>query len=77
MHKDTKSPASAEIIEQIGRVYAAEARIRGTSAEHRLAVRQAETVPLMAALKALLETRLAQVSTQSSRAKAIRYALGH
>ena len=77
VHKDTKSPASAEIIEQIGRVYAVEARIRGTSAEHRLAVRQAETVPLMAALKALLETRLAQVSTQSSLAKAIRYALGH
>ena len=47
---------------QIAAVYPIEARIRGQSAEERLAVRQAETKPLMAAFKTWTDDRLKEVS---------------
>jgi transposase len=47
------------------------------SAEQRVAVRQSETKPLMAAFWSWLMERLAEISAKSSLAKAIRYTLNH
>jgi hypothetical protein len=55
VHKTTNSPFAREVIERIGAVYAIEEGIRGLAADERRAARQAETKPLMAALKARLE----------------------
>lgn len=77
MHKITKSPVAREVIERIAGVYAIEDRIRGTSAEVRLVVRQAETNPVMDALRAFLMGVLAGISTKSALAAAIKYTLGH
>src|ERR1039457_1932360 len=55
----------------------AESRIRGRSAEQRRAVRQAQTRPLVEALRAWLENRLMAVSDKSSIAAAIRYGFNH
>jgi transposase len=50
VHKRTKDPVAAEALRRIGEIYAIEVRIRGCPADERVAVRQAETKPLMAAL---------------------------
>ena len=77
IHKATGCPVSAEALQRIAAIYAIEARIRGTSAAERLAVRQAETQALFDAIKPWLMDRLSEISTKSSLAKAIRYTLGH
>jgi transposase len=77
VHKQTKDPIAAEALRRIGEIYAIEARIRGRPALARVAVRQAETKPLMAALWSWLMERLEEISTKSSLAKAIRYTLNH
>jgi len=71
------SPIAAEAVQRIAAFYAIEARIRGTSADHRRKVRQAETKPLVDAFKPWLEARLMEISSKSGLAKAIRYTLGH
>jgi hypothetical protein len=50
VYKTTKSPFVQEVIERIAAIYAIEERVRGTSAEIRLAARKNETRPLMAEL---------------------------
>ncbi len=77
VHKRTKDPVAGEALRRIAEVYAIEARIRGSSAAHRVAVRRAETKPLMSALKVWLMERLGEISVKSSLAGAIRYTLGH
>jgi transposase len=77
VHKATQSTVTAELLAQIAAVYAIEARIRGNTAEQRLTVRQAESKPLMEALKHRLTELLAEVSVKSTLAAAIRYTLGH
>ena len=77
IHKASGCPVSAETLQRIAAIYAIEARIRGTSAEHRLEVRQAETQALFEALKPWLMDRLTEISAKSPLAKAIRYSLGH
>jgi transposase len=77
VHKASGCPVSLETLQRIAAIYAIEARIRGTSAEHRLQVRQSETQALFNALKPWLMDRLAEISTKSPLAKAIRYTLGH
>jgi len=74
-HKQTKDATALEALRRIGEVYAIEARIRGRAAEERVAVRQAETKPLMTALRSWLMERLAEISVKSSLAGAIRYTL--
>jgi hypothetical protein len=64
-------------LQRIADIYAIEARIRGTSADERLAVRQAETQDLFDAFKPWLMDRLSEISAKSTLAKAIRYTLGH
>jgi transposase len=75
VHKTTNSPFAQEVIERIGAVYAIEARIRGCGADERRAVRQAETKPLMEALKVRLEAVKDGISRQSTLIKAIDYML--
>jgi transposase len=75
VHKTTNSPFAKEVIERIAAVYAVEKRIRGLDADQRRAVRQAETKPLMEALKARLEATKDGISRQSTLVGAIDYAL--
>ena len=71
------APIAHEALERIAALYAIESRIRGRSAEERRAVRQAETKPLVEALRAWLENRLMAVSEKSAIAAAIRYGFNH
>ena len=77
VHKTTQSPAALEMLQQIAAIYAIEERIRGGTAEQRQTVREAESKPLMDALKRRLTGLLEDVSVKSTLAKAIRYTLGH
>jgi transposase len=77
VHKQTADLIAAEALLRIGEVYAIEARIRGLTADARVAVRQAETKSLLVALKRWLMERLGEISAKSSLAGAIRYTLGH
>jgi hypothetical protein len=43
LHKSTQSPMTAQIIALLGRIYKIKGEIRGTSAEHRLSVRQSQS----------------------------------
>jgi transposase len=71
------APIASEALERIAALYAIEAAIRGRSAEARAAVRQAQSKPLIDALKTWLEGELARVSGKSVIATAIRYGLRH
>jgi transposase len=75
-HVRTKSPIALQALEKIGAVFAVERGINGQSAEARRAVRQAQSLPLLADLKTYLETSLGRISRKSDLAKAIRYSLG-
>jgi transposase len=77
VYKETKSPFAHEVITRIAAIYAIEARVRGTSAEIRLAARQNETTRLMEDLKERMIEVRDGISAQSSLAEAIRYALHH
>jgi transposase len=74
-HARTKSPLALQALEKIGALFAIEREINGQSAEIRRAVRQSQSVPLLADLKAHLETSLNRISGKSDLAKAIRYSL--
>jgi hypothetical protein len=50
VHKRTADEIAGEALRRIGEISAIEARIRGRTAEERVAVRQVETKPLMATL---------------------------
>ena len=71
------APIASEALERIAALYAIETTIRGRSAEDRVAVRQAQSKPLVEALKAWLEGELVRVSGKSVIANAIRYGLKH
>ena len=75
VHKTTNSPFAREVIERIAAVYAIEDRIRGLDAGERRAARQAETKPLMEALKARLVAVKDGISRRSTLIKAIDYML--
>jgi len=75
--KGGAAPIAHEALERIAALYAIENRIRGRSAEERRAVRQAQTKPLVEALRAWLENRLMAVSDKSTIAEAIRYGFNH
>jgi len=62
---------------RIAALYAIEAGIRGRAAEQRLAVRQAQSAPLVAELEAWLHAQLNRLSRGSKLAEAIRYGLRH
>jgi transposase len=73
--KGGAAPIADEALQRIAALYAIEDRIRGRDPEARRLVRQAESKPLVVALRAWLETQLARLSSKSLLAEAIRYAL--
>ena len=74
-HARTKSPIARQALDKIGAIFAVEREINGRSAEARLAVRQAQSAPLLAELKNYLETSLGKISRKGDLARAIRYSL--
>jgi transposase len=73
--KSGPAPIADEALQRIAALYAIEEKIRGRDPEARRCVRQAESGPLVEALKAWLEAQLARLSGKSVLAAAIRYAL--
>lgn len=71
------APIATETLSRIAALYQIEAKIRGTSAEHRLAVRQAESRPLVEDLHSWLTGYLPKLPGRSPTADAIRYAKNH
>jgi transposase len=72
-----KAPIATETLQRIAALYAIEARVRGKSAADRLAVRQAESKPLVAELRVWFEAQIAKLPARGPTAEAIRYALNH
>jgi transposase len=73
-YESTKSPLAKEVLERIAPLFEIEGRINGQPPERRLAVRQAEAVPLLTELKGFMDKVLNQISGAGTLAKAIRYA---
>jgi hypothetical protein len=69
------SPIAGEVIARIAALYRIEDAIRGRPPNERVALRQRESRPKVAALKVYLE--LGRISGKSTLATAIRYALNH
>jgi hypothetical protein len=74
-HQATGSPIAAEALRRIAELYAVEKPIRGQSAKVRHRIRQAESRPLIKAMKPWLEDQLRRVPPRGGLADAIRYAL--
>ena len=72
-----KAPIATEALQRIGALYEIEARIRGKTAAERLSVRQAESKPLVEALRIWFEAQIAKLPARGPMAEAIRYALNH
>jgi transposase len=76
-HHATGSPIAAEALRRIAELYQIEARIRGRPPDQRAHIRQAQSRPLVEAMKTWLEGELARISAKSALADAIRYAVRH
>lgn len=77
LFKLDQSPIAQKAIARIGSLYAVEREIRGGAVSLRQSVRQRRAAPLLANLKAWLESVLMTISIKSELAKAIKYTLGH
>ena len=75
VHVETKSPAAAQALEMIARLFAIEADIKGRPPAERVAARRARATPILAELRAFLDATMAKISGKSSLAGAIRYAV--
>lgn len=73
--KGGTAPVAEEALRRITSLYRIEARIRGSSAEHRLAVRQAESASIIADMRPWLEEMLPRLPRSSNTAEAISYTL--
>ncbi len=74
-HQATGSPIAAEVLRRIAELYAIEKRIRGEPAEARRRKRQADSRPLIEAMKPWLEAQLGRIPNRGGLAEAIRYTL--
>jgi transposase len=75
VHAATASALAQEALERIAVLFKIEAEINGHAPEHRHAVRQERSLPLLADLKDYLTGAFASISRKSSLAGAIRYSL--
>ena len=75
LHEATGSPIAAEAVRRIGELYAIDKSIRGRAAEERRIVRNAQSRPLVEAMKPWLEIELGRIPGRGGLAEAIRYAL--
>jgi hypothetical protein len=76
-HASTGSPVAAELLARVASLYEIEAGIRGSPAEHRRAVRDARSRPIVDALHVWLQEQVPRLPGSSDLAKAMRYALRH
>jgi transposase len=67
------SPIAIEIVRRIGALFAIERTINGQGADHRKAVRQAQSAPLVADLEAYMRQQCAKLSRGHDLAKAMNY----
>ena len=74
VHVETKSPAAAQALEMIARLFAIEADIKGKSPAERATARRAKATPVLAELRAFFDATMAKVSGKSNLAAAFRYA---
>ena len=72
-----KAPIAMETLRRIAELYEIEAGINAKSAAERLAVRQAESKPLVAELRIWFESQIARLPIRGPTAEAIQYALNH
>ena len=72
-----KAPIAMEALRRIAALYEIEHSVRGQSAADRLAARQAESKPLLGAMRSWFEAQLARLPARGPTAEAIRYALNH
>ena len=72
-----KSPLAAEVLARVRALYAIETEIRGHPAEHRRAVSQERSQPIVEALHTWLHDQVGRVSGASDLARAMRYAIRH
>jgi hypothetical protein len=72
-----KAPIAMEALRRIAALYAIEDKVRGKAATDRLAVRRAETRPLISEMQIWFEAQLTKLPGRSPAAEAIRYALNH
>jgi transposase len=75
--RNTKSPIAEAAVRQIAALYAVEATVRGMAPEHRLAARRDLSVPIIDALRPWFEKQLSMISSGSTLATDISYALTH
>ena len=75
--RNTKSPIAEAAVRQIAALYAVEASVRGMAPEDRLAARRKLSVPIVHALRPWFEKQLSMISSGSTLATDIRYALTH
>jgi len=75
--RNSKSPIAEAAVRQIAQLYAIEATVRGLSPDIRLAARKEYSLPIVTALKPWFEKQLSMISSGSTLAEDIRYALNH
>ena len=75
--RNTKSPIAETAVRHIAALYAIEADVRGQSPEARLAARKQLSAPIVDALKPWFEKQLSLISSGSTLAGDINYALNH
>src|SRR4051812_25306038 len=73
----TKAPIALQALRRIAALYQIEDRVRGKTADERLAARQAESKPLVSYMRICFEAQLATLPARGPTAEAIRYALNH
>lgn len=75
--RNSKSPIAEAAVRHIAQLYAIEAMVRGSSPDIRLVARREHSLPMVAALKPWFEKQLSMISSGSTLAEDIRYALNH
>lgn len=75
LHKSRATVLTTDILARIAALYAIEGEVRGRPPDTRMRARQDRTRPLVAALRAVLDDAMRQLSPRSEMAKAIVYGL--